>query len=150
MQGLPFVTVIILLLLVWVVTPVFASQGGLVVRAILFYSPNCPNCHLVIQEVIPPLLEQYGEHLQIGGVDTSTAEGSELYFAAVEYFQIPSERRGVPTLVIGYVVLVGSREIPDRLPELIEQGLVAGGVDWPTIPGCCRRSHRRPKLWARR
>jgi len=32
-------------------------------------------------------------------------------------------------------VLVGSLEIPERFPELIETYLARGGVDWPDIPG---------------
>jgi uncharacterized membrane protein/thiol-disulfide isomerase/thioredoxin len=120
-------------LLVWVVAPVCADEELPVVHAVLFYSPNCPHCHTVIAEVLPPLFEQYAKQLQIVGVDTYTSEGSDLYHAAIEYFQIPEERRGVPTLIIGDVVLVGSGEIPEQLPDLIEQGLAAGGVDWPAI-----------------
>jgi thiol-disulfide isomerase/thioredoxin len=106
-----------------------------VVHAVLFYSPSCGHCHEVIDEVLPPLQETYGEQLKIAVVDVSTPEGADLYFAAIDYFDIPSGRRGVPTMVVGYVVLVGSREIPERLPTLIEQGLDEGGVGWPAIPG---------------
>jgi hypothetical protein len=113
------------------------GEGGEkpVVHAVLFYSPTCPHCHTVITEVLPPLQEKYGDQLQIGGADTSTPEGQALYQAAREHFQIPDERRGVPTLIIGDVVLVGGAEIPDQLPSLIKEGLDAGGVDWPAIPG---------------
>jgi uncharacterized membrane protein len=41
----------------------------------------------------------------------------------------------VPTLAIDEVVLVGSVEIPERLPGLIEEYLTQGGTDWPAIPG---------------
>jgi uncharacterized membrane protein len=40
---------------------------------------------------------------------------------------------GVPALVIGQTVLVGVNEIPSQLPAIIEQGLKAGGIDWPVI-----------------
>jgi uncharacterized membrane protein len=130
----PFICVA-LALSACVVTSVRADEGAPAVHAILFYSQNCPHCHEVITEVLPPLAEQYGEQLQISGADTTTPEGSALYQAAIEHFEIPPERRGVPTLIIGDVVLVGSREIPEQLPGLIEQGLAAGGVDWPAIPG---------------
>ena len=36
-----------------------------VVRAILFYSPECPHCEYVIQEALPPLFQEYGDQLQI-------------------------------------------------------------------------------------
>ncbi len=130
---LPLVCVVFVLLMA--VAPARADDGETVVHAILFYSPSCPHCHQVIEEVLPPLMEQYGAQLQIVGADTSTSEGSALYHAAIEHFVIPPERQGVPTLIIGDVVLVGSREIPEQLPGLIEEGMAAGGVDWPAIPG---------------
>ena len=48
---------------------------------------------------------------------------------------IPQEIAGVPLLVIGETVLIGSVDIPQKLPELIESGLASGGIDWPAIPG---------------
>lgn len=123
---------LVVILWAWAVVPTLADEDGPVVRAILFHHPDCPHCHEVIEEVLPPLVERYGEQLQIGDADTHTEEGGALYQAAIEQFQISSERRGVPALIVGDVVLVGSVEIPEQLPGLIEQGLAAGGVDWPT------------------
>jgi uncharacterized membrane protein/glutaredoxin len=106
-----------------------------VVRAVLFFSPTCPHCHKVMTEDLPPLREQYGEQLQIVEIDTTQPEGQTLYQAAIERYAIPEERLGVPTLIIGDTVLVGSGEIPEYLPGLIEHHLARGGVDWPDIPG---------------
>jgi uncharacterized membrane protein len=106
-----------------------------VVRAVLFYSPSCGHCHQVITEDLPPLLEKYGEQLQIVGVNTAEPGGQALFQAAIQQYNIPPERRGVPMLIVGDVVLVGSLEIPQRFPLLIEQYLAQGGVDWPAIPG---------------
>jgi uncharacterized membrane protein len=106
-----------------------------VVQAILFFSPSCPHCHLVINEVLVPMVDDYGDQLQIVGVDTSRPDGGQLYQLAIERFQIPRERRGVPTLIIGNVILVGSQEIPDKFPSLVEENLAAGGITWPDIPG---------------
>jgi hypothetical protein len=114
--------------------PTLMGEAG-VVHAVLFYSPSCGYCHEVMTEVLPPLQVTYGDRLQIAEIDVSTSEGADLYFAAVDYFEVPPSRRGVPTMVVGYVVLVGSREIPEHLPTLIEQGLDEGGVGWPAIPG---------------
>lgn len=105
------------------------------VKAILFYSPTCPHCHKVVSEDLPPLFDKYGDRLEIVGVDVSTPGGQALYQAAIERFSIPSNRWGVPTLVIGEVVLVGDLEIPEQLPGLVEAGLAQGGIDWPDIPG---------------
>jgi uncharacterized membrane protein len=106
-----------------------------VVRAALFYTPTCPHCHKVIEEVLPPLTQKYGAQLQIGMLDTSTPQGGAVYKAAVQQFSIPSERLGVPTLIVGSQVLVGEVEIPEKFPALIEAGLQAGGLDWPHLPG---------------
>jgi uncharacterized membrane protein len=89
----------------------------------------------VITNVLMPMIEEHGEQLQIIGIDISQAQGSELYQAAVDYYQIPDERRGVPALVVNDEVLVGSFEIPDQFPAIVEQGLAANGYDWPTLPG---------------
>jgi len=125
--------VAILITLAITVLPAHADEP--VVRAVLFHSPNCPHCHYVVNEVLVPLTEQHGEALQILAADTSQPGGHRLYQAAVEAFGIPPERRGVPTLIVGETVLVGSLEIPEQFPSLIEQGLAGGSVDWPAIPG---------------
>ena len=106
-----------------------------VVRAVLFYSPSCPACHEVINQFLPPLIEQYPEQLQIIGIDVTQQTGNELYQAALISFEIPDERIGVPTLIVGENVLVGRIEIPDMLPGIIEHGLSSGGIGWPAIPG---------------
>ncbi len=105
------------------------------VRAVLFYSPSCPHCHQVITEDLPPLIEKYGDRLQIIGVNVGDAGGQALYQAAIQRFNIPDDRLGVPTLIISDVVLVGSGEIPEQLPGLIEKYLAQGGIGWPDIPG---------------
>jgi uncharacterized membrane protein len=45
------------------------------------------------------------------------------------------EQAGVPFLVIDHTYLVGSVDIPEKFPGLIESYLAQGGVDWPAIPG---------------
>jgi cytochrome c biogenesis protein CcdA/glutaredoxin len=106
-----------------------------VVRAVLFWSETCSHCHEVMEEHLPPLEEEYGRQLEIRTIELSDPEHYEVWIAAVEAFQVAPERRVVPMLFIGDTVLVGSGEIPERLPGLIEQHLAAGGVDYPTIPG---------------
>jgi len=123
------------LFLVCLVAALPARAADPVVRAVLFYSPSCPHCHQVIDNDLPPLAEQYGEQLDVLGINTAHPDGQTLYQAAITHFAIPPERRGVPTLIVGETVLVGSGEIPQQFPGLIEQHLAAGGVDWPAIPG---------------
>jgi uncharacterized membrane protein/thiol-disulfide isomerase/thioredoxin len=105
-----------------------------VVQAILFYSPTCPHCHQVIEELLIPMQEEYGDKLMVIGIDTTNPVGSELYGRAVERFSVPETSLGVPTLVVGDVVLVGSIEIPEQFPALVDEGLRAGGIGWPDIP----------------
>ena len=114
-------------------SPVQADSA--VVSAVLFYSPSCGHCHQVITTDLPPLFEKYGDQLQIAGIDTTTPGGQALYEAAIQRFNIPPDRLGVPTLIVGDVVLVGSLEIPQQFPGLIEKYLAQGGVEWPDIPG---------------
>jgi len=128
-----FIRITFLLLALLLFTPPSWAQES-VVHALLFFSHTCPHCHKVINEDIPPLKEKYGDQLIVLGINTASEQGSNLYHAAVEYYQIPPERLGVPTLIINDTVLVGSLEIPDKFPDLIEAGLAAGGIDWPDIP----------------
>lgn len=113
--------------------PAHAQQP--VVKAVLFYSPQCSHCKKVTTEVLPPLQKQYGDQLIVLGIDVTKTDGVTLYRAAVDAFKIPKDHLGVPTLIIGSDVLVGSSEIPAKFPGLIEQYLAQGGVDWPAIPG---------------
>jgi cytochrome c biogenesis protein CcdA/thiol-disulfide isomerase/thioredoxin len=111
------------------------AEDEAVVRAVLFYSPTCPHCHEVITEFLVPMMEEYGAQLEVAGIDTSQQGGALLYQSAIQWYQIPDERRGVPTLVVGDVVLVGGGEIPDQCPSIVEEGLASGGIDWPNFPG---------------
>lgn len=104
-----------------------------VVRAVLFYSPICPHCQKVIQEDLLPLIDKYGGQLEIIGVNIETEGGQALFLAVVQKYGM--ESYGVPTLVIGDHVLVGSADIPEQFPGLVALYLAQGGVDWPDIPG---------------
>ncbi|MCX7858514.1 MAG: vitamin K epoxide reductase [Chloroflexus sp.] len=115
------------------ISPAFAQAP--VARAVLFYSPTCPHCHVVLDEVLPRLQAQYGSQLRILTVDVTTPAGKSLYSAALQTFAVPAYRQGVPALFVGQIHLVGSDEIPARLPGLIEEALAAGGNAWPAIPG---------------
>ena len=112
---------------------VHAQTPAPTVRAVLFYSPTCPHCEYVITETLPPLMEKYGKQLQIIGVDVTQPDGHTLFVAALQKFKL--EQGGVPFLVIDSIYLVGSQEIPEKFPDLIDAYLSRGGVDWPDIPG---------------
>jgi uncharacterized membrane protein len=126
-----------------------------VVHAVFFFSPTCPHCELVIQEHLPGIFEEFGGeptlsydevsepafYLMTNGtlelliVDVSVDAGADMYTADIGRLSLPENRRGVPRVDIGETYLVGSSEIPEQMPGLIEEGLAAGGIAWPEIPG---------------
>jgi cytochrome c biogenesis protein CcdA/glutaredoxin len=84
---------------------------------------------------LPPLVEKYGDRLEIASIETSNPAHYEVYLAAIEMFGVPPQRQGVPALYIGDTHLVGAAEIAERLDGLIAHYLDQGGVDYPPIPG---------------
>ena len=104
-----------------------------VVRAVLFYSRTCGHCEYVINETLAPMIEKYGEQLQIIAIDVTQPSGQELLRPALQKFGL--ERSGVPFLVFDDMYLIGSVDIPEKFPGLVETYLAQGGLDWPDIPG---------------
>ena len=126
----------LLLAMLFITTRLLSQPGASeqpVVRAILFYSPTCGHCHFVIREALPVLMDQYKERLEILGIDVTQPQGQIFFDSAREMFGL--ESTGVPFLVVGDEYLVGSSEIPNKFPALIEKYLAEGGVDWPAIQG---------------
>lgn len=115
------------------VTNVLAQTDQPVVRVVLFYSPACGHCERVINGTLLPMLEQYGDRLQIIGLDVSQQQGQAFFLAAIQKFNL--DEAGVPFLVIEDKYLIGSVDIPEKFPGLVEAYLAQGGVDWPEIPG---------------
>ena len=112
---------------------IHAQQEVPVVHAVLFFSPSCPHCQLVLNETMTPLIELYGDQLQIIVIDVTQPNGESLFRNALKKFDL--EYGGVPFLVIGNTYLIGSLDIPTEFPSLIEAYLAQGGMDWPDIPG---------------
>ena len=88
----------------------------------------------MITEDLTPLVDKYGEQLFLIAFDTSVQQGGLLYQSAIKHYEIPENRLGVPTLIVGETVLVGSAEIPSLFPGIVEDGLAEGGIAWPDIP----------------
>jgi len=131
-QIIAVVLVTLLILSAWFIPAIAQTQT---VNAVLFYSPTCGHCEKVINEDLPPLIEKFGSNLNIVGINVAIQEGQELYMAAIDRFQIPEEKLGVPCLIVGETVLVGSLEIPEQFPGIIENGVAQGGIPLPDIPG---------------
>lgn len=146
---------IAILLLAAVVAPPAAATEP-VVRAVLFFSPTCPHCHVVIDDVLPPIFEAHGGpavvvydeslnpvdrafylitngRLEVLLADVTVPEGAMLFYAATMAFRIESQ--GVPRLIVADQVMIGSAEIPDRFPGVVAAALDTGAsIDWPAIP----------------
>ncbi|NJL57629.1 hypothetical protein HC928_22735, partial [bacterium] len=103
------------------------------VYGIFFYSPTCPHCHEVIDNDWPLMQEEFGDHLRVLFIDASTAAGAAIMQQARDAMNIPSS--GVPMLIMGEHVLVGSVEIPAEAPGIVRAALQAGGIGLPPIPG---------------
>jgi uncharacterized membrane protein len=123
-----------LIAIIFAVMPARAQQTQ-VVQIVFFYNPDCENCHLVKDDILPPLKAQYGSQLEILEIDTTQPEGLELYRAMSRDFKLTGDRLGTPAIVVGESVLVGVDEIPAKLPGLIKDNLSKDGVSWPEIPG---------------
>lgn len=125
----------LLLLIAVALTTGQAPQSSPSVRAILFFSPSCPHCHDVIQESLPPIVDRYGESLMILAINTQSADGLRLFREAGRLYGIPERELGVPLLAVGDRALIGSYDIPNELPGIVDAGLAAGGIPWPEISG---------------
>jgi uncharacterized membrane protein len=137
--------------------PVAETVGpGAVVRGVFFFSPTCPHCEEVIALDLPGMFLATGGEasltydealaqedvafylmnngtLQLLMVDTSVEAGAQMFMADSE--RLGLDRAGVPRLDVASDHLVGSFDIPQQFPGIIETGLDAGGIDWPPIPG---------------
>jgi uncharacterized membrane protein len=104
-----------------------------VVHAILFWMDGCPHCHEVLDNVLPPLQEKYGAQLDILLVEVVGMDDVNRLYDIAATYGYARDQVAVPFLIIGNRVLVGSRQIPDKLPSLIERHLARGGVERPSI-----------------
>lgn len=120
-----------------IATPTEAPTGveAPVVHAVMFWMDTCPHCHFVLDEVLPPLQEKYGDQLQLLLIEVKSEQEWNWLVQTGTSFGIPQDYLGVPFLVIGNRVLIGSGQIPAELPGLIEEHLAAGGLDYPAMPG---------------
>lgn len=154
-------TLLVLLIAAFVVAafPALAqtdTDEGPVVQSVMFFSPTCGHCELVINEHLPVIFEQFGGEpvvlfddtippeevafyqmtngtLEILLVDASVDIGAIMFGEDSERLVI--DRAGVPRLDIEDIYLVGSEQIPTEFPGIIEEGLANGGIPWPDVPG---------------
>jgi uncharacterized membrane protein/glutaredoxin len=105
-----------------------------VVHAVMFWMDGCPHCHEVLDHVLPPLQAKYGTQFDLVLIEVSTTQDIDMLYQVAASYNITKEQTGVPFLIIGEHLLIGSQQIPDELPGLIEYYLSQGGVDLPSKP----------------
>ena len=123
-----------LLLTLWVTAVAPAQAQQPVVRGVMFWLAGCGHCEVVRNEVLPPLQAKYGEQLDILMVEIVTEEDLQRLYQTAALFGMDKGQVGVPFLIMGDEVLVGSDQIPARLPALIDRHLATGGLDYPRLP----------------
>jgi uncharacterized membrane protein/glutaredoxin len=128
------VTLLLAVVLSGPTLPVRAQNTQTVVHAVLFWMNDCPHCHKVLDNVLPPLQEKHGEQLDILLIEVVDMDDVNRLYEVAAAYSIHRERVSVPFLIIGEQVLIGSQQIPDKLPGLIEHYLAQGGVERPSIP----------------
>jgi uncharacterized membrane protein len=131
-QRLVTGTFLLTVLLIGLATNANAQTNTPVVHAVLFYSPTCGHCEYVINNTLIPMVQQHGEQLQIIALDVSQPQGQTIFLAVAQKYHL--EQVGVPFLVFDDTYLIGSLDIPEKFPALVEAYLAQGGVDWPNIP----------------
>lgn len=125
---------LILILLALLGLPLRAQAAPQVI-AVFFYSPSCPHCHIVMDNHLPGIQEEFGDALRILFVDITRQGGAALITSAFNYYEVPGDNRGVPFMVIGDQYMMGSVDIPQQMPQLVRDGLAAGGIGIPAFPG---------------
>lgn len=105
-----------------------------IVHAVMFWMDGCPHCEDVIQNVLPPLREKYDAQFELLMVEVVTTQDVDTLYRVAESYNIPKEQTGVPFLIIGDQVLVGSDQVREQLPIMLEDSLASGGMDWPANP----------------
>ncbi|NPV07404.1 MAG: hypothetical protein HPY83_05485 [Anaerolineae bacterium] len=124
--------VVVVLLLAGLALPVPGRAQGPVVNAYLFFSDSCPHCHRVWDEFLPPLLEQYGDSLRVERILVDELEGYRLLQYVDAVAGVPRDQRGVPQMLIGERILIGSDNIEEHFVPLVEHYLERGGFELPS------------------
>ena len=105
-----------------------------IVHAVMFWMDGCPHCEDVIQNVLPPLRGKYDAQFELLMIEVVTTQDVDMLYRVAASYNIPKEQTGVPFLIIGDQVLVGSDQVREQLPIMIEDFLASGGLDWPANP----------------
>ncbi len=102
-----------------------------------FFSPTCPHCQYVKENVLPEIKAKYGNRVHWDSFNTQEENNYKALLLLEELAGVPPERRGgVPVVFIGdelslYSLLLGSEQIPQYLEQTIDWFMNIGGVKFP-------------------
>ena len=111
------------------------AQEAPKLRVVYFYSTSCEHCMVVLEEVLKPLQNEYGDRLEIKMVEISSSENYQMLLHTEDMFGVPSGELDLPVVVVGSHLLSGEQEVRERLPCVLNTCENAAGTDWPEIPG---------------
>lgn len=106
------------------------TPPAVVAYAVLFYSPTCPHCEDVEEEVLPPILARYGSQLEIQRFNVDSSEDYEVLLDVEIRYGVQITQ--VPVIFIGDAVLQGDQAIREGFEAQIEACLEGGGCAPPT------------------
>jgi cytochrome c biogenesis protein CcdA/thiol-disulfide isomerase/thioredoxin len=121
--------------------PAPADAPAPTARFMFFYSPTCPHCAYIEENVLPPLKAKYGDQLSWEAYDVSTEANYRALVGLGQLASLPADARGaVPVVFIGdeyslYSLLLGDVQIEGFLEMAIDWYLDVGGVDLPEWSG---------------
>src|SRR4030042_2071780 len=65
-----------------------------VVRAVLFWMDGCPHCHEVINNVLPPLQQKYGDKLNIHLIEVKSQQDVDQLYQLAAALKVPKQNAG--------------------------------------------------------
>ncbi len=110
--------IICLLTLILALPWAVASQEQGTVDITIYYSPMCSSCQIMRQEIMPPLLREYGDRIRVQEVDISDPEGLQR-LEDIET-RLDQLNNPVPVVVIEEEMILSSSDI-----FALEQDLIA-------------------------
>ncbi|MFL7810394.1 MAG: cytochrome c biogenesis protein CcdA [Anaerolineae bacterium] len=117
--------------------PAPADAPAPTARFMFFYSPTCPHCAYVEENVLPQIEAKYGSQVSWEAYNVSEEANYRALTALGELASLPADARGaVPVVFIGdeyslYSLLLGQVQIESFLDTAVDWYLDVGGVDLP-------------------
>ncbi len=109
-----------------------AEEPAPVVRAVLFYAPDCRECEDLFDYLLPSLYERYGHRMEIVAFDASQSGGEDLYRAAARYGPAVE----VPAMLVGDKAFAGLDSIAVSFGDDFEAlATNPSATRWPDLPG---------------